>query len=84
MPMYATVMIPLIHHSNEDVIYTWLTALLLGFLLHKSAAFQDALALHYGWLPLHTPTHCACETSFLLNILYLVLKVGYLLFDTMK
>ena len=28
------------------------------------AAFQDALALHYGWLPLHAPTHCTCGTSF--------------------
>ena len=34
-----------------------------GFALHKSA-FQDALALHYGWLPLCTPTHGACGTSF--------------------
>ena len=45
---------------------TWLTALPLdeyGFALHKSA-FQDALALHYGWLPLRSPTHCACGTSF--------------------
>ena len=45
---------------------TWLTALPLdeyGFALHKSA-FQDALALHYGWLPLRSSTHCACETSF--------------------
>ena len=45
---------------------TWLTALPLdeyGFALHKSA-FQDALALRYGWLPLRAPTHCACRTSF--------------------
>ena len=65
---------------------TWLTALPLnyyGFALHKSA-FQDALALRYGWLPLHAPTHCACGTSFLLNMPYHVLKVGYLLFNTMK
>ena len=44
---------------------TWLTALPLdeyGFALHKSA-FQDALALRYGWLPLCAPTHCACGTS---------------------
>ena len=66
--------------------FTWLTALPLdeyGFVLHKSA-FQDALALCYGWLPLCAPTHCACGTSFLLNMPYHVLKVGYLLFDTMK
>ena len=45
---------------------TWLTALPLdeyGFALHKSG-FQDALALRYGWLPLRTPTLCACGTSF--------------------
>ena len=45
---------------------TWLTALPLdeyGFALHKPA-FQDALALHYGWLPLQAPIHCACGTSF--------------------
>ena len=45
---------------------TWLTALPLdeyGFALHKSA-FQDALALRYSWLPLRTPTLCACGTSF--------------------
>ena len=34
-----------------------------GFALHK-CAFQDALALRYGWLPLRTPTHCACGSSF--------------------
>ena len=42
---------------------TWLTALPLdeyGFALHKSA-FQDALALRYGWLQLRAPTHCACR-----------------------
>ena len=39
---------------------TWLTALPLdeyGFALHKSA-FQNALALRYGWLPLCAPTLC--------------------------
>ena len=37
----------------------------IWFALHKSrSAFQDALALHYGWLPLPAPTHCACGTSF--------------------
>ena len=44
----------------------WLTTLPLnehGFALHKSA-FQDALALHYGWPPLRTPTLCACGASF--------------------
>ena len=45
---------------------SWLTTLPLeeyGFALHKSA-FQDALALRYGWLPLRTPAHCACGSSF--------------------
>ena len=32
-----------------------------GFSLHK-AAFHDALALRYGWLPSHIPSHCACNT----------------------
>jgi len=31
--------------------------------LHKSA-FLDALALHYGWLPLRAPSLCACGSSF--------------------
>ena len=44
----------------------WLTTLPLnehGFALHKSA-FQDALALRYGWPPLRTPTLCLCGASF--------------------
>ena len=44
----------------------WLTTLPLnehGFALHKSA-FQDALALRYGWPLLRTPTLCACGASF--------------------
>ena len=45
---------------------SWFTTLPLeeyGFALHKSA-FRDALALRYGWLPLCTPTHCACGSTF--------------------
>ena len=34
-----------------------------GFSLHKTA-FQDALALRYGWIPSRTPSHCACGTNF--------------------
>ena len=34
-----------------------------GFSLHKTA-FQDALALRYGWMPSHKTFHCACGTSF--------------------
>ena len=52
--------------ATEKGASSWLTTLPLeeyGFALHKSA-FQDALALRYGWLPLRTPTHCACGSSF--------------------
>ena len=45
---------------------SWLTAIPLdeyGFALQKSA-FQDAIALRYGWLPLRTPANCVCGTSF--------------------
>ena len=45
---------------------SWLTALPLeehGFTLHKSA-FRDALALRYGWAPLHIPSHCVCGCPF--------------------
>ena len=45
---------------------SWLTAIPLdeyGFALQKSA-FQDAIALCYGWLPLRTPANCVCGTSF--------------------
>ena len=44
----------------------WLTTLPLnehGFALHKSA-FQDVLALRYGWPLLRTPALCACGSSF--------------------
>ena len=37
----------------------------MNMVLHWiKSAFQDALALRYGWLPLRAPTHCACGTSF--------------------
>ena len=52
--------------ATEKGASSWLTTLPLeeyGFALHKSA-FQDALALRYGWLPLRTPAHCACGSSF--------------------
>ena len=45
---------------------SWLTALPLqehGFSLHRSA-FQDALALRYGWSPLRAPSLCACGSLF--------------------
>ena len=45
---------------------TWLTVLPLaeqGFTLHKSA-FQDALALRYGWSPPKLPSKCECGHTF--------------------
>ncbi len=45
---------------------TWLMVLLLsehGFTLHKSA-FQDALALRYGWTPTRLPSNCDCGKNF--------------------
>ena len=52
--------------AQEKGASTWLTSLPLeefGFSLHKGA-FRDALALRYGWMPLNTPTNCACGTHF--------------------
>ena len=55
--------------ATEKGASSWLTTFPLeeyGFALHKSA-LQDALALRYGWLPHHTPAHCACGSSFLVD-----------------
>ena len=52
--------------AQEKGASAWLTSLPLkehGFTLHK-AAFRDALALRYGWLPSKCPTSCACGTLF--------------------
>ena len=52
--------------AQEKGASSWLTTLPInefGFALHKGA-FRDALALRYGWLPLHAPTTCACGNSF--------------------
>ena len=52
--------------AQEKGASSWLTALPVeefGFALHKGA-FRDALALRYGWPPIHTPTVCACGDSF--------------------
>ena len=57
---------------------SWLTALLInefGFAPHKGA-FRDALALRYGWLPLHAPTSCACGDSFTMHGTYPILSKG--------
>ena len=45
---------------------SWLTTLPLtehSFTLHK-AAFHDALALRYGWLPKNMPNTCDCGKHF--------------------
>ncbi|XP_064397778.1 uncharacterized protein LOC135344497 [Halichondria panicea] len=52
--------------ASEKGASSWLTALPLsehGFTLHKGA-FQDALALRYGWNPTNTPTNCDCGKAF--------------------
>jgi len=51
--------------ASEKGASSWLTALPLechGFVLHKGA-FRDAIALRYGWLPPHRPSHCVCDKS---------------------
>ena len=56
----------LVDLAQEKGASTWLTSLPLeefGFSLHKGA-FRDALALRHGWMPLNTPTKCACGTHF--------------------
>ena len=48
--------------AKEKGASTWLTAIPLvehGFALHKGA-FQDALALRYGWTPADMPLKCEC------------------------
>jgi len=52
--------------AQEKGASSWLSTLPLdefGFTLHKGA-FRDAIALRYGWQPLHTPITCACGTNF--------------------
>ena len=52
--------------AKEKGLSTWLTALPLaehGFALHKRA-FQDALALRYGWTPSEMPSTCTCGSKF--------------------
>ena len=65
---------------------TGLTALPLDeYGLHCiKSAFQNVLALHYGWLILHAPTHFACGISFSVEQALFSLKVGYHLFNKMK
>ena len=52
--------------AKEKGASTWLTVLPLtehGFSLHRSA-FQDALALQYGWSPSKLPSKCICGKNF--------------------
>ena len=52
--------------AKEKGASTWLTVLPItdhGFTLHKSA-FQDALALRYGWTPTKLPSNCDCGKRF--------------------
>ncbi len=51
--------------AKEKGASTWLTALLQvehGFALHKGA-FQDTLALRYGWTPADMSLKCVCGTN---------------------
>ena len=51
--------------AKEKGASTWLTAIPLaehGFALHKGA-FQDALALRYGWTPADIPLKCECGNN---------------------
>ena len=47
-----------------------------SFIGHKSA-YQDALALHYGWQPNVIPSHCACDESFSIPHVPSCAKGGY-------
>ena len=58
---------------------SWLTSLPIeehGFCLHKGA-FVDALALHYGWAPLKTPTTCVCGANFVVEHLLSCPRGGF-------
>ena len=52
--------------ATEKGASSWLSTLPIqehGFALHK-AAFHDAVALRYGWIPSNVPVECACGKSF--------------------
>ena len=67
---------------------TWLTALPLdeyGFALHYiNLPFKMSLPCVMAGFPRSRASHTVLVELFLLNMPYLVLKVGYLLFDTRK
>ena len=72
--------------AQEKGVSSWLTALPVqehNFSLHKTA-FQDALALRYGWLPTRTPSHCACGCAFSGDHALSCLRVGFPQYDTMR
>jgi len=72
--------------AQEKGASSWLTAFPVqehGFSLHKTA-FQDTLAFRYGWLLSRTPSHCACGTSFSIDMSFHVQKVVFLRYGTMK
>ena len=73
--------------AKEKGASSWLTSLPLeelGFTLHKST-FRDAIALRYGWQPLHTPTTCACGTTFSVGARTIMSKEWFSQqYDTMK
>ena len=65
--------------AQEKGASSWLTALPVqehGFSLHKTA-FQDALALRYGWMPSCTPSHSVCGTNFSVDHALSRLKGGF-------
>ena len=65
--------------ASEKGASSWLTALPLsehGFTLHKRA-FQDALALRYGWNPINTPTKCDCGKAFSIDHALSCAKGGF-------
>ena len=59
---------------------SWLSTLPIqehGFALHK-AAFHDAIALRYGWLPSNAPVECArCGKSFSVEHALSCVKGGF-------
>ena len=74
---------PVLQHAvdlaQEKGASNWLTALPIeehGFSLHKSA-FRDALALRYGWLPLRSPSSCACGNDFSVEHMLSCSKGGF-------
>ena len=72
--------------AQEKGSSTWLTALPLtehGFTLHKSA-FQDAMALRYGWTPNDLPTRCHCSSKFSVDTPYHAPRGVFQLYGIMK